>query len=132
MIIQLDSATAKNAAEARSSLQALARSWGHEISQAPPAAATPAAGTGHGDDAKTIDPVSLTALILSIPSAALAVSDLADRIRKRQRARELIDHAEHLAAQQVTIYLISAGHTTELRALTPDQVLDLADEDPAS
>ena len=131
MIIQLDSATAENAAEARSSLQALTRSWGHEISQAPPTA-TPAAGTAHGDDGKAIDPVSLTALVLSIPSAALAVSDLADRIRKRRRARELVDHAQHLAAQQVTIYLISPGRTIELRTLTPDQVLDLAGEDPAS
>jgi hypothetical protein len=131
MIIRLDSATAEDTAEARSRLQALARSWGHEISQAP-AAATPAAGTAQSDDGKAIDPVALTALVLSIPPAALAVSDLADRIRKRHRASELIDHAQHLAAQQVTIYLISPGRTTELRTLTPDQVIELADEDPAS
>jgi hypothetical protein len=89
MIIQLDSATAENIAEAKSSLQALARSWGHEISQPPPTT-TPVAGTTHGDDAKAIDPISLTALVLSIPSTALAVSDLADRIRKRHRAREVM------------------------------------------
>ena len=41
--------------------------------------------------------------MLSIPSAALAVADLADRIRKRRRATELIDHAQQLAAQQVTV-----------------------------
>ncbi len=70
--------------------------------------------------------------MLSIPSAALAVLDLADRIRKRRRAAELIDHAQQLATQQVTIYLISQGRTVELRTLTPDQLLDLADEDPAS
>jgi hypothetical protein len=128
MIIQLDGATAENAAEARSSLQALARTWGHEISQAPPAAAS----TVHGGDGKAIDPVSLTALVLSIPSAALAVSDLADRIRKRHRAAELLDHARHLAARQVTIYLICPNGTIELRTLTPDQVLDLAADDPAS
>jgi hypothetical protein len=131
MIIQLDSATAENTAEARNSLQALARSWGHQISPAPPAA-PPAAGTAHGDDGKAIDPVSLTALILSIPSTALAVSDLADRIRKRHRAQELLRHAQQLTAQQVTIYLITPGRTIELRTLTPDQVLDLAADDPAS
>jgi hypothetical protein len=131
MIIQLDGATAENAAEARSSLQALARTWGHEISQAPPAA-IPAAGTVHGADGKAIDPVSLSALVLSLPSAALAVSDLADRIRKRHRAAELLDHARHLAARQVTIYLICPNGTIELRTLTPDQVLDLAADDPAS
>jgi hypothetical protein len=131
MIIQLDSATAENTAEARNSLQALARSWGHEISQPPPAPPH-AARTAHDHDGKAIDPVSLTALILSIPSTALAVSDLADRIRKRHRAQELIDHAQHLAALQVTIYLRSPDRTIELTTLTPDQVLDLADEDPAS
>jgi hypothetical protein len=40
--------------------------------------------------------------------------------------------ASALAARQVTIYLISPGRTTELSSLTPDQLLDLADEDPAS
>ena len=76
--------------------------------------------------------MSLATLVLSIPSAALAVLDLADRIRKRRRANELIDHAQQLAAQQVTVYLITPGRTVELRTLTPDQLLDLADEDPAS
>ena len=72
-------------------------------------------------------------LVLSIPSAALAVADLADRIRKRRRARELIDHAQHLAAQHVTVRVISHGHAAELRTLTPDQLLDLlADEDAPS
>ena len=70
--------------------------------------------------------------MLSIPSAALAVLDLADRIRKRRRATELIDHAQQLAAQHVTVHLITQGRTVELRTLTPDQLLDLADEDPAS
>lgn len=103
---------------------------GHEIAEAP-AEATPIARADH-DDGKAIDPVAVASLVLSVPSAALAVADLADRIRKRRRAAELIDHARQLAAQQVTIYLISPGRTTELSSLTPDQLLDLADEDPAS
>jgi hypothetical protein len=57
---------------------------------------------------------------------------LADRIRKRRRAAELIDHAQQLAARQVTVYLVSPGRATDLSTLTPDQLLDLADEDPAS
>lgn len=129
MIIQLESASAGDAQEAQRSLEVMARGWGHEIAQAPAAAA---AGTMR-DDGKVIDPVSVAILVLSIPSAALAVLDLADRIAKRRRAKELTDHAEDLAARQVTVCVISRGRAVELRALTPDQLLDLlADEEPAS
>jgi hypothetical protein len=77
--------------------------------------------------------VSVAALVLSIPSAALAVLELADRIPKRRRARELIEHAQQLAAQEVTVCVMSRSRAVELRALAPDQLLDLlADEDPAS
>ena len=114
MIIQLESATAENVEAARRSLEAMAHSWGHEIAEAPAEAAA-AAGTIHHDDGKAIDPVALASLVLSIPSAALAVLDLADRIRKRRRANELIDHAQHLAAQQVTVNLI----TRQPRRRTP-------------
>jgi len=130
MIIQLDSATTGNTGPARHSLEELARSWGHEIAVTP-AGATLTARTGH-DEGKAIDPVAAASLVLSIPSAALAVADLADRIRKRRRAAELIDHARQLAARQVTIYVISPGCTTDLSTLTPDQLLDLADEDSTS
>ena len=131
MIIQLESATAENTDAARRSLEALACSWGQEIAEAPAEAMT-AAGTIH-DDGKGIDPVALASLVLSVPSAALAVADLADRIRKRRRASDLIGHARQLAARQVTIYLIAPGRAVELSTLTPDQLLDLqAGEDPAS
>jgi hypothetical protein len=129
MIIQLDSATAEDMGTARRSLQALARSWGHDLAEAPAGAAP--AGTRH-DDSKAIDPVGAASLVLSVPSAALAAADLADRIRKRGRATDLIDHAKQLAGQQVTVYLIAPGRTADLSTLTPDQLLDLADEDPAS
>jgi hypothetical protein len=72
-----------------------------------------------------IDPVSVAALVVSIPSAALAVLDLADRIHKRRRAKELIDHARQLATQQVTVYLMSQSHPVKLTTLVPDQLLDL-------
>jgi hypothetical protein len=132
MIIQLESTSARNAEAARHSLEALARSWGQEITQAPAGPAR-AAGVGRRDEGKAVDPVALATLVLSIPPAALAVLDLADRIRKRRRAQELIDQARQLAAQQVTICLLSPRRTVDLRTLTPDQLLDqLADEDPAS
>jgi hypothetical protein len=63
--------------------------------------------------------VALTALVLSIPSAATAVLDLADRITKRRTAKELIDHAKQLACRQVTVRVISRSRTIELRAMTP-------------
>jgi len=131
MIIQLESATAENVDAAKRNLEALAHRWGQEIAEVP-AEATTAAQTSHTDHDKVIDPVSVATLVLSIPAAALAILDLADRIHKRRRAKELIDHAQQLAAQQVTVCLISRSRTVELRALTPDELLDLADEDPAS
>jgi hypothetical protein len=126
MIIQLESRTAEDVGAAKRSLEDLAHSWGEEITEA-----TTAAVTVHKGDDKIIDPVSIATLLLSIPGAALAVSDLADRIRKRRRAEELIDQAQQLAAQQVTVCVTSESGTVDLSTLTPDQVLDLADEDPA-
>ena len=132
MLIQVESASAGNAGVARRSLEDLARSWGHEITQAP-AGSAPAAGTGRRDEGKAVDPVALASLVLSLPSAALAVADLADRIGKRRRAEELIEHARHLASQQVNIYVIAQGQPVELGALTADQLIDqFADEEPAS
>jgi hypothetical protein len=130
MIIQLDSATTEDTGAAWHSLEELARSWGHQITEAP-AEAMPAARAGH-EDGKAIDPVAVASLVLSVPSAALAVADLADCIRKRRRAADLIDHARQLAARQVTINLLSPGRTTERSTLTLDQLLDQADEEPDS
>ncbi len=132
MIIQLEGATAGDVEAARRSLAGLARSWDQEITPAPATTTPAAARTGTGDG-KTIDPVSLATLVVSLPSAALAALDLADRIRKRRRAEELIGHARHQATQQVSIYLITQGRPVELRTLTPDQLLDqITGEDPAS
>ncbi|HEU5159995.1 MAG TPA: hypothetical protein VFU43_23565 [Streptosporangiaceae bacterium] len=131
MIVQLESASAENVEAAKRSLEAIARGWGYEIAVAEPEATTIAGTRQHGRG-KAIDPVALAALAVSIPSAALAVLDLADRIRSRRRAKELIDHAQQLAAQQVTVCLMSQNGTVELRNLAPDQLLDLlAGDDPA-
>jgi 3-methyladenine DNA glycosylase/8-oxoguanine DNA glycosylase len=131
MIIQLKSATAEDTSMARRSLEELARSWGEEITDTH--AEPPASGITRRGDGKVIDLVALATLVVSIPSAAIAVLDLADRIRKRRRASELIDHAQHLAEEQVNIYVIAPERAVELRTLTPDQLLDLlTDDDPAS
>ena len=58
MIIQLASTTRDDTSAARRSLQALARSWGLEITDAS-AEATAAAGAAHHDDSKVIDPVAV-------------------------------------------------------------------------
>jgi hypothetical protein len=125
MIIQIEGATAEDVAAARRSLETVAHGWGHEIAEVPAGSTAAAAEPPHHDHDKAIDPVALTSLVLSIPSAALAVQDLADRIRKRRRAKELVDHAQHLVSQQITVYLVTGSHTAGLHTLTPDQLLDL-------
>jgi hypothetical protein len=131
MIIQLDGPATGNVEAAQRSLEALAHRWGYESTLSPDGA-LPAAAS-HDGYSKAVDPVSVAAAVLSIPSAALAVVDLADRIRKRRRASELIDHAQELADQHVTVRVISHGRTAELRTMAPDQLLELlADEDAPS
>ena len=122
MIIQLEGPATGNVETAQRSLEALAHRWGYDIAQSPDGALPSATGQ---QDSKAIDPVSVAAAVLSIPSAALAVVDLADRIRKRRRASELIDHAQQLADQHVTVRVISQGYLGELRTMAPDQLLEL-------
>jgi len=130
MIIQLSGPSDQGVHEATRSLQALTQAWGHATDSASP---PPPASSGRDDSDKVIDPVSAATLILSVPSAALAVLDLADRIRKRKRATEVIDHARQLAKQQVTATLVHQQQAIELSSLTPDQLLDLiADEEKAN
>lgn len=76
---------------------------------------------------KVVDPISLAALILSIPSAALAVIDIVDRLKKRPKAQAVIDAAKQAKAeQQVDIYLLTLDQTPQAVVdLTPDRLLDL-------
>jgi hypothetical protein len=78
-------------------------------------------------DRKVIDPISLAALILSIPSAVLAVIDIADRLTKRRKAQAVIDAAKKAKAEQkVDIYMLTLDQTPHSVAnLMPDQLLDL-------
>jgi len=131
MIIQLDGGTAENLDTARRDLAALAASWGHELTDGTVAQRKPDASERREE--KVIDPVSLSALIISLPSATLAVLDLADRIRKRRRARDLIDHARQLATQHISMYVMAQHASVEITTLDPDQLLDLlADKPPTT
>lgn len=126
MIISVEGGSADTVAAARETLQTLARQWGRDLTDEPPPDTT---GTA-GGDGKAIDPVALAALLVSLPSAALAVADLADRITKRRRARQLIDQARQLSTQHVTVYLITPSRRLELDALDPGQLLELTANDP--
>lgn len=127
MIVELDGGTAGAVDAAKQRFAVLAGSWGHELTEGP--TTTQRQGGPARRDDKVFDPVSLIALVVSLPSAALAVVDLADRIRKRRRAQELIDNARQVAGQQVSVYLISRHRRVEITALGPDQLLDLLAED---
>lgn len=98
MIIQLESITGENIAgeniaAARHDLETLAQTWGHELTDATHHRPKPAEPT-HPDRDKGIDPIAVSALVLSLPSVAVAALDLADRIRKRRRADELIERPQ--------------------------------------
>jgi hypothetical protein len=127
VIVYLQSTTAENVEAARRDLDALVVGWGYELAVAASAArvtSVDAHARRRGGD-EVIDPVSVTVLVLSIPSAALAVGDPADRGRVRSRAVELIACANHLADQQVTVYLVCEDRPIDLTAADPDQLLDL-------
>jgi hypothetical protein len=123
MIIQVEGASAAEVAEARRSLADLAKEWDVTIAET---TSPTAPGAARDDGYRGIDPVALASLVVSLPSAALAVGDLADRIKKRKRAKDLIDHAELLSQKRVTAIVITETRTVDLRSLTPDQLLALA------
>ncbi|MEU1784147.1 hypothetical protein ABZ545_32420 [Streptomyces abikoensis] len=123
MIIEI---TGPGAEAAQESIAAVTAEWGH------PADTTAPTATVTGSDTKDFDPVAVTSLFLSVPSAVLAVADITDRIRKRRRAGELIERARQLSTEETTARLVHTDRSVDLAALTPDQLLDLiADEPPA-
>lgn len=124
MIIEFVGADAEAAGK---SVAALTTAWGY------PPESVPTAEPATDPDSKVVDPVAVTALVVSIPSAMLAVADIADRIQKRRRASDLIERAQQLRAQQASARLVSEDRSVDLATLTPDQLLDLiADEDSAT
>jgi hypothetical protein len=132
MIIRVDGGSAEEVAAARRDLQGVVSGWGVEVAEVP----VKAAGGARADDhVGKVDLVALAALVssaaLAIPATALAVGDLADRMRKRRRAKELIDRARELGDQRVSVVLVERTRTVEIRGLDPDQLLELlADDEP--
>jgi hypothetical protein len=92
----------------------------------------PLEGEARGDQ-KTVDPVALASLgvalasfAVSIPAAALAVWDLAERIRKRSRAKALVEAATRLRAERgIEVFAATAQGQKLLADLDPDAILDL-------
>ncbi|WP_405628284.1 hypothetical protein OG933_20500 [Streptomyces sp. NBC_00016] len=123
MIIKFVGADVQTAGK---SFAALTSSWGY-----PPEPA-PTAEPATGPETKGVDPVAVASLLVSIPSAMLAVADIADRIHKRRRAGELIERAQQLRAQQAAARLVCDDRTVDLATLTPDQLLELVADEPSA
>ncbi len=79
---------------------------------------------------KSVDLIALATLILSVPPGALAVWDIADRIRKRRKAQAVIDAAQKLRVeQQVEVFVLAHDSTPRLVVdLDADKLLDLVAE----
>ena len=128
MIVEVRGTSAENVETARREIVALAREWGHEaeVGQEAPR------GEGERSDERGVDPVAVASLIVSIPSAALAVADLIERRRSRHRAKDLIDRASELEKQQVVVRVLRPDRPpVEITGLTTDQLLEFADDEPA-
>jgi hypothetical protein len=77
---------------------------------------------------KSIDPVAVAALVLSIPAAALAALDVADRIAKRRRARTLIETAGRIRIERrVEVLTLTADGPRPLADLDTDALLELVE-----
>jgi hypothetical protein len=103
-------------------LTAVTSEWGVKVNVAP-------AGESDLPDSarKVIDPVSVAALVISIPAALLAVTDLADRIAKRRRATQLTANPP-AADSTARAYIIIDGQLHTLDSIQPDQLLHLANQ----
>ncbi|WUH93798.1 hypothetical protein OG900_29240 [Streptomyces sp. NBC_00433] len=108
------------------SVAALTAGWGFHPEPAP----TPEQATGA--ETKGVDPVAVASLVVSIPSAMLAVADITDRILKRRRAGELIERAQQLSAHEASARLVREDRSVDLATLTPDQLLDLIADEPSA
>ncbi|WP_114861708.1 hypothetical protein [Azospirillum brasilense] len=81
---------------------------------------------------RVIDPIALTALVVSIPSAVLAVLQLgdrvADRMEKRRRAKQLLESARQICdTGKVEFLIVGEDGPRSLIALSADDLLDLAE-----
>ena len=81
---------------------------------------------------RAVDPMALAALIVSIPSAVLAVIQIgdriADRMEKRRRARQLLEQARQIReAGRVEIHIVGKDGARSLVTLSPDDLLEMAE-----
>lgn len=76
---------------------------------------------------KSLDPMSVAALLVAIPGAVLAAMDIADRLAKRHRAQALIDTARRIRTERgVEVLALTATGNRLLADLDPDSLLALA------
>jgi hypothetical protein len=54
---------------------------------------------------KSVDPMAVTALVLSIPSAIVALMDIVDRIEKRRRAAEVLERLQLAQRKEPSVRL---------------------------
>lgn len=120
MILTIDAPDESASTEAASRLCRLAESWNVH------AAVQQEHRAKHSHAAKDIDPVTVAALVISMPGALLHVADLVDRIRKRKRAGQLIEEAKQLRDLNVTVNFINSTNVVSLADLSADQLLELA------
>jgi hypothetical protein len=77
---------------------------------------------------RVVDPISLAALILSVPGAVLASVDLVQRIAKRRKAKALIAEAQRLRDETnvETYILLPDGTPQPVLTLDADGLLQIA------
>ena len=77
---------------------------------------------------RSLDPIALAGLIVAIPGAVLAVTGLADRIRKRRRAKTLIGTIKTIEVEKrVRVDLVTDQGSRALESISVDELLDLID-----
>ena len=85
----------------------------------------------HKEDEQKADPLTITALILAVPSAVLATVDLIDRIRKKKATDRLIKWAEeqHKKDPNITIHITTPdGISLELYKAKSVEIMDAASD----
>jgi hypothetical protein len=86
--------------------------------------------SGADETSKTPDPITLASLMLAIPAAAVAAVNIADRVRKRDKAQKLTVTATRLRREnRVTITVVGPDGTTwSLDRIEADTVLEIAEK----
>lgn len=79
-------------------------------------------------DHRAIDPVAVTAVVLSVPGAALALTQLVDRLKKGSQRREMktaiVPLLESVRDRQQQTQLLLGDKVIDLTRASADDVLD--------